>query len=74
MHEVPNSLIELERAVEGEDADVVAGAAGAVVVLVLLHVGHVEELLGALGRVDNVVIACDHLNLARSATLELRMF
>ena len=66
MHNGQNSLIELERAVEGDDADVVAGAAGAVVVLVLLHVGHVDELLGALSVVNNVMLACDDLNLARS--------
>ena len=60
------SLIELERLLEGDDADVVPGAgpAEAAVVLVLPQLGGVAELLGAVV-VQNVVLARDHADSVR---------
>ena len=60
------SLIELERLLERDDADVVAGPAESSVVLVLAEVGGVAELLGAVV-VKDVVLAGDHADPVRPA-------
>ena len=67
LHDFLSSLIELERLLEGDDADVVpgAGSAEAAVVLVLPLLGGVAELLGAVV-VQDVVLASDHADTVRS--------